>query len=140
MNNTFANTLHQLRTSLHLTSAELADKANVPRSLISGLQSGTRVVGEYTAKKIGKALNLTGVELEDFIYLAINACSEKVLITSKAYPAMLINLVAAKLQEQGILADKINQCVRRPINNDADAALYLDDGKEAFIRLEVAYA
>ncbi len=140
MNHTFANTLHQLRTSLHLTSAELADKANVPRSLISGLQSGNRVVGEYTAKKIGTALNLTGQELEDFIYLAINACSEKVLNASKAYPAVLINLVAAKLQEHGILPSKISQCEHRPKMNDADAVLSLDNGKEAFIRLEVTMA
>ena len=139
-NNTFGIKLNNLRTSRHLTSAELADRASVPPSLISGLQSGTRVVGEYTARKIGKALHLTGEELEDFIYLAINGCSEKVLNASKAYPAILINLVASKLQEQGISPDEINQCVRRPKKNDADAALYLDNGKEAFIKLEVAYA
>ncbi len=140
MENHFATKLLNLRTSHHLTSAELATKANVPPSLISGLQSGNRVIGEYNARKIGKALQLTSDELEDFIYLAISQCSEKVLTASKAYPAAIINLVATKLQEEGILPDKISQCVRRPNRDDADAALYLDDGKEAFIKLEVTYA
>lgn len=137
MDNNFATKLYNLRTSHHLTSAELAIKANVPPSLISGLQSGNRVIGEYNARKIGKALHLTGDELEEFIYLAISQCSEKVLTASKNYPAAIINLVASKLQEQGILPEKISQCVRRPKKNDADAALYLDDGKEAFIKVEV---
>ena len=139
-NNTFGVKLNNLRTSRHLTSAELASRANVPPSLISGLQSGSRVVGEYTARKIGKALHLTGEELEDFVYLAINGCSEKVLNASKAYPAEVLNLVAGKLQAIGILPDAIRQYVRHPGADDVNAALYLDNGKEAFIKLEVAYA
>ena len=140
MNNTFANKLHQLKISHHLTSAELAIKANVPPSLISGLQSGHRVIGEYAARKIGQALFLTGDELEDFVYLAINGCSEKVLQQSKSYPAEILNLIATELLKIGIVPDKIRKCVRKPQNDKAKAALFLDDGTEAFINLEVAYA
>lgn len=139
MNHTFANTLYQLRTSHHLTSTELATKANVPPSLISGLQTGNRVIGEHAARKIGQALHLTGTELEDFVYLAINDCSEKVLQSSKNYPAELLNLVATELLEIGIVPDKIRKCIRRPQRDKAKAALFLDDGREAFINLEVAY-
>lgn len=137
MDNAFGNKLAQLKNSRHLTSAELASKANVPPSLISGLLSNTRVIGEYAARKIGNALQLADDELEDFVYLAINRCSEKVLTASKGYPAILLNLVAAKLQEAGILPNKINRCTRK--QNEADAALYLDGGQEAFIKLEVAF-
>ena len=140
MNTSFANTLNHLRNARHLTATELAARAEVPQSLISGLETGNRVIGEYAARKIGKALQLQGTALDDFIYQAINDCSEKVLTTFKDYPAVLINLVAAKLQEQGILPDRINQCVRRTAGNDADAALSLDNGQEAFIKLEVDYA
>ena len=140
MNNTFANTLHQLRTSQHLTSAELASKANVPPSLISGLQTGHRVIGEHAARKVGQALHLTGNELEDFVYLAINGCSEKVLQRSKNYPAELLNLIATELLELGIVPDRIKKCVRKPQSNKAKAAIFLDDGREARINLEVAYS
>ena len=139
-NHTFANKLNSLRQTRHLTTGELATKAGVGQPLISGLISGDRVIGEYTARKIAAALQLTGRELEDFVYLAINSCSEKVLQSSKNYPSELLNLIACELQELGILPDKISYCVRKPASKNANAALYLEDGKEALIKLEVAIA
>ena len=134
-NHTFAHKLNSLRQARHLTTRELATKAGVGQPLISGLISGDRVIGEYTARKIAAALQLTGRELEDFVYLAINNCSEKTLEASKKYPAELINLVTEKLQSSGVLPEQINWCVRK--SKDADAALFLKDGSEARIRLEV---
>lgn len=139
-NNTFANKLNALRIARHLTTSELARKAGVGQPLISGLISGDRIIGEYSARKIGAALQLVGNDLEDFVYLAINGCSQKVLQQSKDYPAELLNLIASKLQLLGILPDRISRCTREPAAKEADAAVYLDDGKEALIRLEVAIA
>ena len=73
----FSEQLSTLRQNAQLTNQELADDAHVPASLIAGLQSGKRRIGEYQARKIGKALNLTGADLESFIFNAINNCSEK---------------------------------------------------------------
>ena len=139
MNNTFANKLSNLRIGRGFSSTELAHRAEVPESLICGLQKQNRVIGEYAARKIGKALQLSGRELEDFVYLAINNCSEKVLQSFKGYPAEVLNLIAGELYASGISANKISRCVRHPKGDDANAALYLDDGTQALIKLEVAY-
>jgi hypothetical protein len=95
------------------------------------------VIGEFNARKIGKALQLDGDELESFIYMAINNCSEKVLNEYQGYPAEVLNLIADRLATAGIVPGSIRTCVRKA--TDADAALYLDDGKAALINVEVAY-
>ena len=138
MNNTFGNKLNSLKIARGLSSVELARRAGISEGLLSGLIHDQRVIGEYAANKIGKALQLTPDELEEFVYSAINNCSEKVLESSKQYPAELINLVSCKLQERGIAPDEINRCVRN--EKDADAALFLKDGRQATISLELAFA
>ena len=135
---TFANTLNTLRKERHLTVRELSKLAKMGQPLISGLQQGNRRIGEYAARKLGTALQLKDEELDDFIYQAINDCSEKVLNSSKAYPAELLNLVAGELDSLGIMPDKITKCVRKSKN--ADATLILNDGRSATINLEIAVA
>ena len=103
----FSEQLSTLRQNAQLTNQELADDAHVPASLIAGLQSGKRRIGEYQARKIGKALNLTGADLESFIFNAINNCSEKVLEESKGYPAELLNLLARQLRLSGVLPNNV---------------------------------
>ena len=71
------------------------------------------------------------------MYAAINNCSEKVLESSKKYPAELINLVTSTLQERGIEPEHIACCVRK--EKDADAALFLKDGSKTKIKLELAF-
>ena len=134
----FSNKLNSLRTQRNLTVRELAKLADVPNSLISGLQTENRVIGEFSARKIGVALQLHSEELDDFVYLAVNNCSEKVLKASKDYPVEVINFSAGELYALGILPEKIMHCVRKPPADDANAALYLNDGKAAFVKLEVA--
>jgi len=108
MNKTpFSEQLSILRQDAQLTNQELADDAAVPASLIAGLQSGKRRIGEYQARKIGVALNLDGQALESFIYDAINNCSEKVLEESKGYPAELLNLLARQLRSAGVLPNNV---------------------------------
>jgi len=133
----FGNTLNRIRKQQHLTVHQLAKLAGVPQSLISGLQTNNRVIGEYNARKIGKALQLDGDDLESFVYLAINNCTERVLNEFKSYPAEVLNLIAGVLESMGISPENIKRCIRK--HNGADAALYLNDGKAAFINVEVAY-
>ena len=137
MNTSFANKLNTFRQERNLSVQELAQKAGVSGGLISGLLHGYRIIGEKTARKIATALNLQGEELEDFIHSALNnGCTEKVLYSSKGYPSEVLNLVAGQLNALGILPDRIKQYVRK--TDDADAALYLEDGKSAYINIEVA--
>ena len=122
-----------------MTVYDLAKAAEVPQSLISGLNTNNRVIGEYAARKIGRALDLDGEELESFIYLAINNCTERVLDKYKGCPAEILNLVADLLEKAGITPDCIKSCVRKPESREADAALYLDNGMAALINVEVKY-
>ncbi len=135
MDITFSNKLNTLRQARNLTVHELAQKAQVSGGLISGLLHGYRIIGERTARKIAAALNLQGVELEDFIYLAINGCTEKVLNSSKGYPSEVLNLVAGELNVLGISPERIRQYVRK--SDETNAALRLEDGKSAYIKVEV---
>ena len=136
---TLSQELNSLRQQRRLTVQDLAKKADVPQSLISGLQTGSRVIGEQAARKIGQALQLTGDELESFVYLAINQCSDKVLRKARDYPAELLNLIAERLCSLEILPERILRCLRKPQTSDpsADAALYLTDGRSALINVQV---
>ena len=133
----FGDTLNTLRKQRQLTVHQLAKLAGVHQSLISGLNTNSRVIGEYNARKIGKALQLDGDDLESFVYQAINNCSEKVLDQYQGYPAEALNLIADRLSALGIAPCQIRKWARKP--SGADAALYFDDGTAALINVEVAY-
>ena len=105
---TFGERLNNLRKQHDLTVYQLAKRAGVHQSLISGLQTNNRVVGEHNARKIGKALQLEGEALESFVYQAINNCTEKVLNEFKSYPAEVLNLIAGILASTGIMPSSIN--------------------------------
>jgi transcriptional regulator with XRE-family HTH domain len=134
MNNTFSSHLQQLRKNATLTNRELADLADVPESLISGLQNNNRRVGEYQARKIGLALKLEGAALDDFIYEAINTCTEKVLDAFVGYPAELLNLLASQLRKAGILPETIYDYTV----SDGDVSLTLTDGKKATLLTQLS--
>jgi len=140
MNSTFANTLTAHRNRLKLTVQSLADKAKVNPTLVSGLQNSRRQIGENNARRLGVALNLSGRELENFVYAAINECSEKIMENCKPYPAEVLNLCAKHLQEQGINADNVTRCVLKPKLQDGkepDAIVYMNDGRTALIELKI---
>jgi hypothetical protein len=118
----------------------LARLAEVPESLISGLQNDNRRVGEYQAIKIGKALKLHGEQLEQFIYDAINGCTEKVLNEAKPYPSRLLNLVALQLHRAGILAESISDCTVSSDEFGQDVTLSLGSGKKAKLRTQLVCA
>lgn len=125
---------------MNLTVQDLANKAKVNPTLVSGLQNSRRQIGENNARRLGMALDLSGVELENFVYAAINECSEKIMENCKPYPAEVLNLCARHLQEQGIDGEQIDRCVLKPKLQDGrepDAVVYLNDGRTALIELKI---
>jgi transcriptional regulator with XRE-family HTH domain len=137
MNTPFSQTLQELRANARLTNNELARLADVPESLISGLQNDHRRVGEYQAMKIGKALKLKGETLEQFIYDAINTCTEKLLNTAKPYHSQLLNLVALQLHRAGIPADSIQDFSVAGDEHAQDVTLLLGSGRTATLKTQL---
>lgn len=127
----FGKLLSDLRERARLTNRELAVMAKVPHSLIAGLQAGSRSVGEYQARKIGKALELKDGALDSFVLNAINTCTDKVLEEAKDYPASFLNMIARQLRLAGILPQNLRTF---QINGDSSNHLlkmYLQDGSSA---------
>jgi transcriptional regulator with XRE-family HTH domain len=108
---TLANEITEKRKALGITSKKLAELASVPQSLISGLQRGTRKIGEIQATRIGRALGLEGIYLMDFIYLAMNESSQRLLESSKAYPVEILNSLANILGNGGVPPEQIENVV-----------------------------
>lgn len=132
MNKTeFGKQLSNLRQEAGLSVMHLAEYARVPRSLIAGLQAGSRRVGEYQARKIGLALNLEGRALDSFVLDAINTCTEKVLQESKDYPASFLNMVATQLRLAGILPKDLSKFQITSDSSKHVLKLYLQDGRSA---------
>ena len=110
MNRKFPEILSHLRTSKNLTNRELAEIAHVPHSMIAGIQSGRRPVGEKQARKLGVALGLQGDELETFVIGAVETCTEKVLRVCREYPSWLLNLLPLTLIQRGISPSALSDC------------------------------
>ena len=136
MKNEFPEVLIKLRKQATLTTVELAELSDVPRSLISGLENNTRRIGEMQATRLGKALGLKGKALQEFIYLAINTCTEKVLVESKGYPSEIINLVTRQLRQAGILPEQVDAYEV----DGSNISLLLNNGREAKVETRLAYA
>jgi len=134
MKNEFPKLLSKLRRMAKLTNIQLSELAPVSRSLIPGLQSGKRCVGEFQARKLGVALGLEGKQLDDFIFSGINRSKEKVLVEALPYPAELLNLLARQLRKAGVGPELISECM---VEEDAylcTVGIILTNGTEA--RLE----
>jgi hypothetical protein len=134
MKNDFSNQLTKLRKQRNLTNVALAELARVPTSLIAGLQSGKRRIGEFQARKIGLALGLQKKTLERFILNAITYCSEKLLQEAQYYPAQILNTLPSTLLSAGISADNIyvyQLTQDDPLTSCVDMILH--DGREAHI-------
>jgi len=140
MRNDFPILLSTLRKKARLTNIELAEEANVPRSLIPSLQSGKRCVGEYQARKLGGALHLEGKDLEDFVFCAIDRCTEKVLKELQDYPAELINMLVLQLREAGITPEVMSACRVTVDGSESEAAIVLNDGKRVVLETKLELA
>ena len=97
--NHFKDLLISKRKALGLTSKELSKQSSVSESLLSGLQSGNRRIAEKQASRIASALGLKGQEKSDFIFMAMNESTQRLLESSKAYPVELLNYLPVQLQK-----------------------------------------
>jgi hypothetical protein len=134
----FRQYLTQLRTSAGLSNRDLAARAGVPHSFIAGLQAGSRRVGEIQARKIGLALGLNGDNLEEFVLLGVDTCTEKVLTEAKGYPASLLNLLATQLRVAGIFPELLSRCDIKDAGKGQHISLHLHNGKTAHLMTELA--
>jgi transcriptional regulator with XRE-family HTH domain len=140
MNTEFSSRLTTLRTDARLTNRELARLSDVPESTVAGLQTGSRRVGEYQARKLGKAFNLAGEELEEFVLQAINGCTEKILTDSLPYPSHLLNLLAVQLKKAGIGAEAIRAFEVSGDEQKQDVKFTLGSGKSVTLTTQLQYA
>lgn len=136
----FGDKLKRLRKDAGLTNRSLAVSASVPSSLIAGLQSGHRRVGEFQARKIGKALALDGPELEGFVLEAVNTCTKRVLSEAKDYPSLFLNFIAKQLRSAGIAPQDLCQFQIIPSAEGQALKLYLDGGRIAELHSTLRYA
>jgi transcriptional regulator with XRE-family HTH domain len=136
MQTRFPETLNQLREQAQLTNRELARLAEVPESLISGLQKGARRVGESNARQIGVALGLTGEDLNNFVLEAIDTSTRKLLKSAQEYPSTLINYLALQLNRVGVTPHLVTDCGFATGGGDK-LTLLLADGRVARISTEL---
>ena len=95
------------RKTLRLKGKELSKRACVPETLVSGLQNDSRKIGEIQATRIGKALGLSGNDLLEFVYLALNESKGRLLNSSKLYCAEILNYLPNLIAIHGITAEEI---------------------------------
>ena len=106
--NHFKDLLISKRKALGLTSKELSKQSSVSESLLSGLQAGNRRIGEKQASRISSALGLINQEERDFIFMAMNESTQRLLESSKAYPVEILNSLPGLLRNKGVLPENIN--------------------------------
>ena len=106
--NQFKDLLKSKRKELGITSKELSELASVSESLLSGLQTGNRRIGEKQASRIASGLGLLGEEHSDFIFMAMNESRQRILASSKAYPVEILNSLPGLLRNKGVLPENIN--------------------------------
>lgn len=136
----FGDKLSRLRKEAGLTNRGLAVSASVPSSLIAGLQSGHRRVGEFQARKIGKALALDGPELEAFVLEAVNTCTERVLTEAKDYPSLFLNFIAKQLRSAGIAPQDLCHFQMIQSAEGQSLRMQLDGGRTAELHSTLRYA
>lgn len=129
----FKKILRQLRERANLTNAELADMADVPRSLVSGLETGNRRAGEFVARKLGQALGLEDEELQEFILASIDMGTDKVLFDIRRYPSKVLNMSGLSLKKANISPENISDCTVEALDDKIRMYLKLTTGETAQI-------
>jgi transcriptional regulator with XRE-family HTH domain len=101
--------LKSRRKELGLTSKELSKRSSVSESLLCELQKGNRRIGEKQASRIASALEYDESEQREFVYLAMNESSQRLLESSKSYPVEILNSFPELLRNHGIVPEMISE-------------------------------
>lgn len=104
----FKDLLISTRKQQGLTAKELSKRASVSESLLSGLQNGNRRIAEKQASRIANALELTGSQKLEFVYLAMNESSDRLLESSRNYPVEILNSLPGLLRNHEVSPEMIN--------------------------------
>jgi len=123
------------RKALRLKGKELSKRACVPQTLVSGLQNDSRKIGEVQATRIGKALGLSGNDLLEFVYVALNESKGRLLNSSKIYCAEILNYLPNLIAIHGIRAEEIVDTVIL----EEGIALTLENGSTATVSARVVF-
>ena len=137
-NESFPAMLSRLREQANLSTSELARLSGMPRTYLASIQSGKRSVGEKSARKLARVLGLAGEDLEAFVLRAINGSAQKVLASSKQYPAFVLNLLALHLADAGVRPQQIVSADLNHEDGDRFVKMILGDGSVARIGVEYA--
>ena len=107
--NQFKYLLKSKRKELGITSKELSELASVSESLLSGLQTGNRRIGEKQASRIASGLGLLGEEHSDFVFVAMNESRDRLLDASEDYPVETLNFLPVLLRKMEISPEIISE-------------------------------
>ena len=107
--NQFKDLLKSKRKELGITSKELSELASVSESLLSGLQTGNRRIGEKQASRIASGLGLLGEEHSDFVFMAMNESRDRLLESSEDYPVETLNFLPLLLRKMRISPEMISE-------------------------------
>ena len=138
--NSFSNQLKALRANANLTIEELAELADVPAYMISGLQNDTRRVGKHIARRLGRALKLTGALLQDFVSSAMDTSTESGLRKAKPYPSLPSGFLAARLSRAGIPAESIRDFNVLGDEHGNDIKFTLDSGNTVTLKTKLVFS
>jgi len=133
--NHFKELLISKRKELGLTSKELSKLASVSESVLSGLQSGNRRIGEKQASRIASALNLKGQEEIEFIFMAMNESTQRLLESSTSYPVELLNSLPYLLRNHGVSPEIISSA--RIFDSFLEINLYSGDVLRLHVHLSL---
>jgi len=133
--NHFKDLLISKRKALGLTSKELSKQSSVSESLLSGLQSGNRRIGEKQASRIASALGLIKQDERDFIFMAMNESTQRLLESSKAYPVEILNSLPGLLRNKGVLPENINRA--RILDSFLEISLESGDVVRVYVNLSL---
>ena len=99
----FGALLRELRlsSSRRITQRELAERADLWTTHVSEIERGVRPCGPHVASRLALALELKGMELQKFLVLASQ--TSRRTIRANPNPNFLMDLIADKLEENGIV-------------------------------------
>jgi transcriptional regulator with XRE-family HTH domain len=130
--------LRRRRKALGMHIRPFAEKAGLPYSLVAGLETGHRRIGEKSVRKLISALNLRGAESDHFLNLFLAAGAQRVLAQTRQYPPEIVNVLAQKLSDQAqIPPELITACTRRITKKGPDLVITLKDGQTVFVYIKI---
>src|SRR5437763_16231214 len=91
--------LRACRNALGLSIREFAKRAGLPYSLIAGLETGHRRIGEKSARKIITTLKLKDGEADYLLSHFLRLTKQRVLQKTREYPPEVVNILAQQLWE-----------------------------------------